>query len=273
MFYPSITHVSLASSSTIGMPKNLKLSGLPNLVLEHRFFFKKYLQKYRIRPNLRPLLVSTTVGHCSLLFPLHIYPAPHLPAPAVVTTSVIALVAAHSEIVISPTHFLLLTTHRHQSSSTSSHHTHISHRISGIARRNARIKLSLMDSSAGCTCAALVTSSFLVALVPYALTPLSWAFCRLRNNTTPIACSPLYTFTPDVFGNVVSCTHVPPLSVPIVFLHLSFPVVTVVRNLPHSFLLVLSFWCRYLFDPSFYPIDSYLVTGSTSASTLVDLHI
>lgn len=107
MFYPSIAHVSLASSSTIGMPKNLKLSGLPNLVLEHRFFFKKYLQKYRIRPNLRPLLVSTTVGHCSLLFSLHIYPAPYLPTPAVVTTSVIAFVAAHSEIVISPSHFLL----------------------------------------------------------------------------------------------------------------------------------------------------------------------
>lgn len=148
--------------------------------------------------------------------------------------------------------FSSLITHRHQPSYTSSHHTHTSHRISGIVRRDARIKLSLMDSSAGRTCAALVTSSFLVALVAYALTPLSWAFCRLRNNATPIACSPPVHIHTRCFRKCCFLHPCPP-SVPIVFLHLSFPVVTVVWNLPHSFLPVLSFWCRYLFDPSFYP--------------------
>jgi len=184
------------------MRKKPKLSGPLNLAPEYRLFFKS-ISKSTEYP---PLLALSTLQHgwpLLLLRPFAIYSTPcHRTCTSTASFRPLRLI---SGIVITPTHSL--SSHYHQLSSSSSHHT--LHRISGIVQRGSRNRPPLMDPSA-----VLPQSS---TRFPHPMFPSSFLGFRHLAHSTPV--QPPH----DVFGIVVSCAHAPLLSsVPIVFPHLSF---------------------------------------------------
>lgn len=204
------------------MRKKPKLSGPLNLAPESRvshFWFRAQVLRSYMRlppPQLffesisksteYPLLLTlSTLQHgwpLLLLRPFTIYFTPcHRTCASTASFRSLRLI---SGIVITPTHSL--SSHYRQLSSSSSHYT--LHRISGIVQRSSRNRPPLMDSS---------------AVLPQPSTHFPHPICSRFFLGLSSSCALTPVQLPhDVFGIVVSCTHAPLPSVPIVFPHLSF---------------------------------------------------
>lgn len=170
-------------------------------------------------PNTRPswpCLSFNMVGHCCCYAPSLFIPLPcHRTCTSAASFRPLRLI---SGIVITPTHSL--SSHYHQLSSSSSHHT--LHRISGIVQRGSRNRPPLMDSSA------VLPQS--ITRFPHPICPrlLSWAFVILRTQ-------PLYN-SRTMFSELLFLAPMPPLSPRFLSYSLIYLSVTVVWNLPHSLL-------------------------------------